>query len=113
MKNASTFILLIFVLSLLSCGEDNRNKIAVDRVIAEEVEKRIQDFRTTRMNRCKEKAIDEANEIADSLLIIQARLSRDTIGKPPKPDKPEKPEIKLLEDSTPIQPIINTDSINN
>ena len=113
MKNASTFILLIFLLPLWSCGEDNRNKIAVDRVIAEEVEKRVQNFRTTRMDRCKEKAIDEANEIADSLLILEARLSRDTISKPPKPEKPEKPEIKLLEDSTPIQPIFNTDSISN
>jgi hypothetical protein len=113
MKNTSTFILLIALLSLYSCGEDNRNKIAVDRVIAEEVENRVQSFRSTRMERCKEKAIDEANEIADSILIREARLSRDTISKPPKPEKPEKPEIKLLEDSTPIQPIINTDTINN
>jgi hypothetical protein len=111
-----TFRLLIIIMSLsgclfTSCEEDKRNEIAVERVIKEEVDKKIANYIRTRNKRCLDKAIDEANEIADSILLTEARLARDTADKPPKPVKPEKPEIKTLLDSTPIAPIISKDTI--
>lgn len=100
-------IIAISVLPLLSgCGEDDRNKNAVRAIIAEEVEKRVQNYRSVRMQRCYEKILEEASQQADSILILEARLERDTLGKPPKPAKPEKPKIKTLLDSTPIVPLL-------
>lgn len=104
------FCLLGTVL-FFSCGEDDRNKIAVEKVINEEIERRVNDYRRMRINHCKEKAITEANEMADSILIEEARLARDTITKPPKPEKPEKPELKSLQDSTPVKPLVGRDSL--
>ncbi|MDV7396231.1 hypothetical protein RZS08_32860, partial [Arthrospira platensis SPKY1] len=58
------------------------------------------------LQRCYEQALEEASLLADSILIEEARLERDTIGKPPIPPKPEKPEIKSLLDSLPIGPLV-------
>lgn len=103
-------ILLIALWGLTACGEDNRNKLAVEQVIAEKVAERVANYRKNRLERCQEAAINEANTIADSLLLLEARLTRDTASKPLKPNKPEKPEIKILTDSTPIAPLIRRDS---
>ncbi|MCB0560656.1 MAG: hypothetical protein KDD09_16990 [Phaeodactylibacter sp.] len=100
-------IIAISLWSLLAgCGEDNRNKNAVEAVIDQEVARRIQNYKQVRMDRCYEKALEEASRLADSILILEARLERDTLGKPPKPEKPEKPEIKAVLDSTPIKPLL-------
>lgn len=101
-------VCLLSILLFSSCGEDNRNKIAVEKVVNEEIERRVNDYIQMRIKRCQDKAIAEANEIADSILIAEARLARDTITKPPKPLKPEKPEIKSLLDSTPVQPLVDS-----
>jgi hypothetical protein len=104
-------LLLVFLLAGISaCKEDDRNRIAVEKVINEEVSRKVNDYIQMRMKRCIEKATKEANEIADSLLILEARLSRDTASKPPRPYKPEKPEIKALQDSSPIAPIFKRDT---
>jgi len=112
--NITTYSLLLLIALLLlttnACKEDDRNRIAVERVINEEVTNKANSYRQSRTERCKEKAIKEANEIADSILLLEARLARDTVDKPPKPTRPEKPEIKVLKDSTPVQPIIKRDS---
>ena len=97
---------ILALLWLAGCGEDNRNKLAVQAVIEEEVALRVKNYRQTRMLRCYEKALEEASHLADSILILEARLERDTLGKPPKPEKPERPEIKTLLDSTPIRPLL-------
>ena len=78
----------------------------MEAVIDQEVARRIQNYKQVRMDRCYEKALEEASRLADSILILEARLERDTLGKPPKPEKPEKPEIKAVLDSTPIKPLL-------
>lgn len=97
---------LLCVLALPGCGEDDRNQKAVQAVIEEEVAKRVQAYRQTRMQRCYEQVLEEASKLADSILILEARLERDTLHKPPKPEKPEKPEIKTVLDSLPVKPLL-------
>lgn len=100
-------IITLSLLSLLaSCEKDDRNKNAVQAIIEEEVAQRIENYKQVRMERCYEKALEEASYLADSILIREARLKRDTLGKPPKPARPEKPEIKTVLDSTPIKPLL-------
>ena len=100
-------LFVLFISSLLfSCGEDNRNKRAVEAVIAEEVAQRVQNYRQVRLQRCYELALEEASRQADSILLLEARIERDTLGKPPKPEKPEKPEIKTVLDSLPVKPLL-------
>ncbi|MCO6477526.1 MAG: hypothetical protein J5I94_12925 [Phaeodactylibacter sp.] len=100
------FPLYLFLL-LAGCGEDDRNQRAVQAVIEEEVEKRVRNYKEVRMQRCYEQALQEASYLADSILLLEARLERDTMGKPPKPEKPEKPEIKTVLDSLPVKPLLD------
>ena len=103
--------LLLLLAALFSgCGEDNRNQKAVEAVIQEEVQKRVADFHNSRMDRCQRDANEDASVIADSILLKQARLNRDTLSKPPKPSKPERPELKTLKDSLKVAPILRRDS---
>ncbi len=106
--------ILILLMPLLwcSCGEDNRNRIAVEKVIQEEVDKRVANYRQNRMRRCYEDAVREASALADSVLLLEARLTRDTASKPPRPSKPERPALKKLQDSLlRVAPFLRKDSL--
>ncbi|MCB0571041.1 MAG: hypothetical protein KDC66_14805 [Phaeodactylibacter sp.] len=100
------YLWLLFLLILASCAEEDRNMLAVQAMIDDEVAKRVESYRQSRLKLCREQALTEASKLADSILLEEARMSRDTLDKPPKPEKPEKPELKTLLDSTPVKPFI-------
>lgn len=61
---------------------------------------------------CRNKALEEAEKIVDSLLIEQAiKLGQDSIQIPEKPIKPEKPEPKIPRDTSRIDPLLHTPEI--
>jgi len=106
MTTSKHALILLFVTAFAGCGEDDRNKNAVQAVIEKEVAGRVEAYRQTRMQRCFELILEEAGRLADSILILEARLERDTLNRPPKPEKPEKPEIKTVLDSLPVKPLL-------
>jgi len=69
------------------------------------VEQRVQRHRQVKRQRCQEEIIERANQIVDSLLIIEARRERDAADKPPKPERPPRPTIKSLLDTQEIKPL--------
>lgn len=101
------FTLLCFT----ACNDvSEKDKALIDQLIQNEVNNRINIRKTTSLNRCMDAIYAEASEIADSILLLEARTARDTSLRPMKPIKPEKPEIIELKDSTPVQPFLK-DSI--
>lgn len=105
MKTGRYFHFFLWPLLLLaSCARESHDQQDIQAVIDKEVAIRVETYRQSRLKLCREQALAEASKLADSILIEEARLSRDTLSKPPKPEKPEKPDIKSLLDSTPIQP---------
>ncbi|MCI4651423.1 hypothetical protein [Phaeodactylibacter sp.] len=105
-------ILTVTAFLASSCGEDNRNRIAVENMIQEEVTQRVATYRENRTQRCYEDAVKEASTLADSILLLQARLNRDTASKPPRPTRPERPAAKKLRDSLlKVAPLLSEDSI--
>lgn len=106
-QNLSWIALALVLFCLLpACKEDDRNQQAVQAEIEKKITERVYSFRQTRMQRCYEQALEEASRLADSILIEEARLKRDTIGKPQIPPKPGKPEIKSILDSIPLAPLL-------
>lgn len=105
----------LFILTALlypSCGEDNRNRDAVEEMIQQEVVERVATYRENRTQRCYQDAVKAASTIADSVLLIEARMKRDTASKPPRPAKPGRPTIKKLRDSLlKVAPLLSEDSI--
>ena len=102
----SKLIQILFGVFLICSCSNEKDKVLIEQLIQGEVKKRIEVRNRVSYNRCLEGLYAEASEIADSILLLQARLARDTAGKPLKPVKPEKPEIIELKDSTPIQPFL-------
>ncbi len=99
------------MLTLLSCEPPETETEIRQSVIEEQVKERLALHRATKLRVCQEKVLAEASRLADSILIHQARLKRDTLSKPPKPFKPEKPEIKTLIDSVPVKPFFRDSTL--
>jgi len=107
------WLIAFSVCILISACEDSEiQKEAIEDLVDREVAARIEQYTLTLEKKCLEKVFIEANRIVDSMLIMDAKLSLDTIDRPPKPEKPETPEIKLLEDSLQVAPLFNQDSLD-
>lgn len=99
---------MVALLMLLSpsCQEGpDENLLAVEAFVEEKVEERLATYRAILDQQCWEAILQEAGTIADSILLTEARLRRDSVNKPPRPDKPEKPELKKLNDSLSLDPL--------
>lgn len=99
------YIFLLLVICCISC-KDDRNARAVETLIQSSLEERLAEYERILMKKCQDEMLEEASRIVDSILITEARLSRDTVNRPRKPPKPERPEVKTAIDSTPIAPFI-------
>lgn len=95
-------ILLFF----FSC--ESATHVDIDAVIEEKVQERLDEFERIIMQRCRNRALEEAGDLADSIIIERARLQRDTADRPLKPLRPDQPELKSLEDSLELAPLFDT-----
>jgi hypothetical protein len=102
MKNASPHIILI-ALFMITC----KAPITQEELIRKALEIKLAQWRAEQRKECMMKAIVDAEEFVDSLLVatsLQTKL--DTIPKPPKPPKPMKPPFKDKPDTVIIDPIL-------
>ncbi len=92
-------------MSLTACSSDGEVKGERMAYIEQQVEERIQEYKRILDERCRDEVLVEANRLTDSILLVRARLERDSLDKPPRPDKPDKPEVKTIIDSVPVAPL--------
>ncbi|MBK8879811.1 MAG: hypothetical protein IPN74_15115 [Haliscomenobacter sp.] len=98
----------LLVFSLSGClTREEYSQEDIQALIDEEVEKKMEQFTSTKLERCREELIAEASRIADSILIDEAYFERDTFLRPMKPEKPEKPKIKILKDTTALRQLFD------
>lgn len=100
-------ILVIFILFLFSACE-SATHVDIDAVIDEKVQERLDEFQRVIMKRCRDRALEEAGDLADSIIIEQAQRLRDTTSRPMRPFRPNQPELKTLEDSLELAPLFDT-----
>ena len=78
-----------------------------EQFIQMHLNEKFQKYKRDNERKCRKKAIEQATQIVDSILISQARNIRiDTVQRPPKPIKPNRPNILSPNDTTPIRPVI-------
>jgi hypothetical protein len=77
-----------------------------EQVIQEKLDERFERWKADLEQRCLDQAMDKAIAIVDSTIIANARLNRDTAGKPVIPMRPEKPTFVIPKDSTPVKPLL-------
>ena len=96
-------ILPIVLISLLASCEQ-RDELAVQALIKEQVASNVQVFRNRRIQICYKTAMEEAVYIADSIAIARALASKDT-SQFIRPLKPVKPKVIIPKDDTPVAPL--------
>ena len=101
---------ILSLLFLASCGEREAQRQLVNEVVQEQLLARIRNYKEIRYRKCLEEMYRQAGEIADSLLLMEARQTRDSTGKPIVPLKPGQPEIKVFADTVPIAPFLPEDT---
>lgn len=94
--------LLVVVSLFLSC--EQRDELAVQVLIKEQVASNVKVFRNRRIEICYKEAMAEAVYIADSIAIAQALASKDT-SRFIRPVKPAKPPVVIPKEDTPVAPL--------
>ncbi|MFN7115828.1 MAG: hypothetical protein ACK4TA_03460 [Saprospiraceae bacterium] len=105
MKQAFGIGIVLGIL-LCSCESEAEKQAKVQQRLQTEADLRVVEYMSVLQKNCQTKVLEEAVRIADSLLVLEARLSTDTLFKPLKPLRPEKPETQILKDTTPIKPFL-------
>lgn len=119
MKKLNYFIyfILIEIFLIGSCTKSVDQDALVQETIQAELQKKINYYKNIRNERCLAELYRQAGEIADSILLVEARMKRDSIQKPKILPKPEKPEMKKLVDSLEVKPFLKgtpyTDTLEN
>lgn len=110
------FLLSIFFIAgifLFTAFQPGKLPEEVELMVQERIEQKVNDFRKKIMTDCRKKAIEKASDIVDSLLILKIKaIQMDSVVRPDKPLRPDKPEIKIMEDTSPIIPILSKDSLD-
>ena len=100
---------IMFLCGLLliqSCAKE----VSQEDLIQEAVQIKLDQWKALQQEACKERALTEAEDYVDSILVVISLQSKlDTIPKPSKPSKPHKPEFKLKPDSVIVDPIYKKD----
>lgn len=97
-------IIICSVVLGAGCQSEEEKAALRQAYLQQQLDRRIVEFKDLLSSQCRERALTEASRLADSMLILEARLELDTTGRPAKPDKPDKPELKTLLDSTAVKP---------
>lgn len=111
----SFWIGIISIVAFFACTSKTEDKVKEEQRLQAEADRRVADYTAVILKNCREKVLTEATRIADSLLVLEARMSTDTLLKPLIPARPEKPETQILRDTTPIKPFLKPkkDTIKN
>ena len=99
---------LILILTIMVSACQSSTHVDIDAVIEEKVQERLAEFKRVIDLRCRDKMLEEAGLIADSMVLLQARLKKDTLNRPLRPVRPDEPELKTLNDSLPLKPLFET-----
>lgn len=106
MQRKNSFYLAIFCLLLCACKEDDT--ALRQQMIEQQIQERLQNYIEVEQRRCRTKVMEEASNLADSLLRANPVFIRlDSLQRPPVPIKPNRPEFERRKDSIKIEPIIS------
>jgi len=96
-------ILLFLGLFFATC--ESATHIDKDAVIEEKVQERLDNYKRIIFKKCRNKILEEASVLADSIILERAKMLKDSLQRPPKPTRPEKPALLELKDSLNLAPL--------
>ena len=110
----SLIFAFLVVFSFMAFQNTGKEDPAIQAMIDEEVERRISEYKSLRLQKCYERILKVADLKADSIIFALARedFRMDSIPRPKIPERPKRPGIKPPRDTTPVVPLLSKDSID-
>jgi hypothetical protein len=108
-------LLLMGTMLTISCTgfqkkqtKEAETQALIDKKVAEKVDL----YRSIRLQKCRERILERASELADSIIRATAVNSNiiDNTTRPVPPPRPARPEIKMPIDTTPVKPFFPIDT---
>lgn len=96
-------IILLLAIGGASCKQEKTDR---SPLLEAALSERLEAFRQTQERFCKEKSLEKAVKVVDSILVARARLEKDSLDKPPRPTRPERPALQSPLDSSPVRPLL-------
>ena len=103
------YLCLMIILLLFSCTPPKGKTKA--EVIQEKIAYRMNNWHHTHAKKCREDVLEAAAAIVDSTLIVNARQHKDSLNRPPRPLKPINPDFEAPEDTVPVAPLVDLDTL--
>lgn len=97
---------MILLSSCITKQEYSEEEMQV--LVDEALNKRLTDYRTTKIRRCEEALLQAAQTQVDSILFWESQLKIDSSLVPTLIPKPARPEIKVIPDTRPILPLFDS-----
>jgi hypothetical protein len=98
-------VFIFFLFFMVACNKEKERQAVIDAAIKDKIET----FTTKKWDEIRQKELEAASKIADSILLQNAdlwQLSMDNLhARPPKAVKPGAPNITINVDSTPVKPL--------
>lgn len=102
-------VVLVLVLGLTAClNPQEFSAEELQALVDTELEKKIQNYRQIKLNRCQEELETRANFIVDSLLFLQAQRQVDSLFSNNNKQKPNRPTLRQIQDRRPVAPLFDT-----
>ena len=101
MKRRYFIGITLLLFNFAACSDKEQLK---EEMIQQEVKANVEKYKAKRRAECMIAAMDSANKIVDSLIIVKMTAIDTSLLR--RPTKPIKPIIKSPLDTTPVQPIL-------
>lgn len=109
MRKTLWIALATLTLSLTACLSDQEySQEEVDALMQSELQRRLTNFKEVRSQRCYDQMLAEAVRQADSIMVVRAR---EAVPDPGRPDRPERPRQRKAQDTLPVKPLFERDSL--
>jgi hypothetical protein len=105
--HALLFLLFVSTLLLFSAKKIPTKEELIQLTVAE----KLTVFQQKEKEKCRQKILEKAGILVDSMLIARARMQVDE--KPEIPFRPDRPEVKVPKDSMPVRPLFPEGKIIN
>lgn len=97
---------------LLGCGQSSQNEDRIAELMAVQVEEEVEQQLAYRRADCKQRVLERARAIVDSIIARELRdLRNDSLPRPQRLIRPDKPPIKSPSDTLSPTPLWPLDSL--
>ncbi len=100
--------LTLVIFFFLSCDNSQTKDLIIQKMIEEDVEKRVKNFIQVREEVCQKQVLERAVLLADSIMLEEIRRMKINTTVPLVPEKPQRPEVKVDEAYEKVRPLLDS-----